>query len=514
MSSPPVDPWQVGETIEGLYAVREVFQGGMGLVYRVCHTGWNVDLAMKCPRPDWWEHEDAAGTFERECDVWINLGLHPHVATCHYVRRINHLPCIFAEFVDGGSLRDWILSRDLYRGGEHQALARILDVAIQFAWGLDFAHGHQLVHQDVKPGNVLLTRDGTAKVTDFGLAKVGRTQPHAAQTPLFVSAGGLTPAYCSPEQKAGAPLTIKTDIWSWAVSVLEMFTGGICWESGVVAKATLEEFCAHDFQMRSLPAMPRPLFDLLRFCFRSKPENRPANFQEISNRLREIYAEVHDEAYWREPPDAEFLAADALNNRAVSLLDVGRERDAMELFARALEADPLHPEATFNRGLVFLRKGRLAEEAFLSQLNRVCQADAANWLPKYLFAQVSAELGRREVALRALDKTEGQADDSAAALIDRFRQSLQPENASQKSGDSRQQFALAFPRSGAEHSRNAVKMKRLLEKARTAQTDKRTDDAIRYVARIRELPGFARHPDVQRLARALEMASDSEGASD
>jgi hypothetical protein len=70
--------------------------------------------------------------------VWINLGLHPHVATCHYVRRIEDVQCIFAEFVEGGTLREWIVSRKLYRAGEDIARARILDIAIQFAWGLDW----------------------------------------------------------------------------------------------------------------------------------------------------------------------------------------------------------------------------------------------------------------------------------------------------------------------------------------------------------------------------------------
>ena len=71
----------------------------------------------------------------------------------------------------GGSLSDWIKDGRLYEGAPEAALARILDIAIQFAWGLDYSHEQGLIHQDVKPANVMMTKDGLAKVTDFGLAR-------------------------------------------------------------------------------------------------------------------------------------------------------------------------------------------------------------------------------------------------------------------------------------------------------------------------------------------------------
>ena len=79
---------------------------------------------------------------------------------CYYVRRLLGAPRVFAEYVDGGSLHDWIRKGTLYRGGSREALKRILDIAVQFAWGLDFSHEQGLIHQDVKPANVMLTADG------------------------------------------------------------------------------------------------------------------------------------------------------------------------------------------------------------------------------------------------------------------------------------------------------------------------------------------------------------------
>src|SRR5437660_2674328 len=148
--------WKPGDVILGLYEVREIFTGGgRGLVYRVRHRGWGIDLAVKSPRPEYFLTEQDKADFEEEAKTWVNLSLHPHTVTCYYVRRLGGVPRVFAEYVAGGSLAQWIQSRKLYRGGHEKALARILDIAIQVAWGLQQAHEHGLIHRDVKPGNML-----------------------------------------------------------------------------------------------------------------------------------------------------------------------------------------------------------------------------------------------------------------------------------------------------------------------------------------------------------------------
>src|SRR5262245_42247559 len=139
--------WADGEVIEGLYEVLgKAGEGGFGVVYRVHHRDWNVDLAVKTPRAQRLSSETAMRNFETEAQTWVELGVHPHAVSCVYVRRIGGLPRVFAEWVDGGSLCDAIRSGRLYQGTHEQVLARILDIAIQFAWGLDFAHSRRLIH--------------------------------------------------------------------------------------------------------------------------------------------------------------------------------------------------------------------------------------------------------------------------------------------------------------------------------------------------------------------------------
>ena len=209
--------WQVGNVILDLYEITSLLgEGGMGKVFRVHHRGWNLDLAVKCPKASIFASQQGKDDYIREAETWINLGLHPHITCCYYVRMLGGVPRLFAECVEGGSLESWIEKGRLYEGGMEKALERILDIAIQFTWGLGYAHEQGLVHQDVKPHNVLMTPEGVVKVTDFGLAKAragGRENITAESNPL-VSGGLYTPAYCSPEQKRGEKLSVATDVWS------------------------------------------------------------------------------------------------------------------------------------------------------------------------------------------------------------------------------------------------------------------------------------------------------------
>lgn len=270
---PGADDWNPGAVILGLYDVQELCgEGGMGRVYRVRHRGWNADLAVKCPRPEWFATEAGKADFEREAATWVNLGLHPHVVTCHYVRRIGGVPRIFAEFVPGGSLadrlRDGRLPPDL-------ALA----VAVQAAWGLHFAHEQGLVHQDVKPANILLTAEAVAKVTDFGLARAhrsatGRQPGRPGQSRAVTAAGLCTPGYAAPEQLEGRPLTRRTDVWAWAVTLLELLTG-LRPRHGPSVPELLEEVS------RTGPALPPGVTTVLRACFRPEPAERPGSMAEL-----------------------------------------------------------------------------------------------------------------------------------------------------------------------------------------------------------------------------------------
>jgi WD40 repeat protein/serine/threonine protein kinase len=399
--------WQVGDVVLDLYEVTGILgEGGMGRVYRVRHRGWDVDLAVKTPLAAVLAAAGGADNFEREAETWVNLGLHPHTVSCYYVRRVDGVPRVFAEFVDGGSLYEWI------RDGRLRAVDQILDVAIQFAWGLHYAHDQGLVHRDVKPANLMLTADGAAKVTDFGLTRaramaVGAVGAGAGQTLMVAGGLGGTPAYMSPEQSAGRDLTRRTDLWSWALCVLEMFQGQRSWEFGVAAPDVLRAYLAQGSIVPGLPHMPPLVADLVKRCFHEDPDARPRSLWEAATVLYAAYEAATGHAYPRPEPQAGKDTADSLNNRAVSLLDLGREAEADPLWGRALRSQPHHLEATYNQVLRDWQAGGASDEEMLTRMGEAGKTHASSARVRQLLGRLQFAVGDYATAAKSFEDAVG-----------------------------------------------------------------------------------------------------------
>lgn len=375
--------YKKGVTILDTYRVESdaIESGGMGRVWRVHHTLWNVDLAMKRPRAEYFSGEESKQNFIRECDTWITLGLHPNIVSCYYVRLIDGIPTIFSEWMDGGDLAHAINSGTLYEYSEnHPDLVqeRILDIAIQFARGLYYAHEsrddsgnpQKLIHRDVKPGNVLLSKSGEVKVSDFGLTKAV-TQPMQGN-PADGTKGSCfkgTPAYCSAEQMDEKPLTLQTDLYSWAVSVMEMYRGSHPWANGVVAGMS----CRKYFADAKVP-VPTAMANLLERCLAARPDDRPRDFGLVIAELRAIYGMVTGKDYPREASQVAADTADSLNNRALSMLDLGKPEEAEKLWERALTIEPDNLDCVFNQSLYLWRLNRISDE----NVKLLCEVAAAN----------------------------------------------------------------------------------------------------------------------------------------
>jgi serine/threonine protein kinase len=218
----------IGETIGRYHVVEKLGQGGMGVVYKARDTLLGRFVALKALPPERASEPERRDRFVEEAKAASALQ-HPGIVAVYDVVRAEGLDFIVMEYVSGETLEQRMGQRAL-------PLSRGLRYAEQVADALARAHAAGIVHRDLKPSNVMVTEDDTAKILDFGLAKLTRAAFPADEAPT-VSAGHHrepvtregaivgTVAYMSPEQAAGRPVDSRTDVFSFGVLLYEMLTG-------------------------------------------------------------------------------------------------------------------------------------------------------------------------------------------------------------------------------------------------------------------------------------------------
>lgn len=390
-----------GEEILNTYVVRsDAIPGGMGSVWKVYHESWNVDLAMKRPLPRYFAEAGSQRKrkFIAECEHWINLGLHPNIVSCYYVREIGGVPTIFSEWMNGGSLKDRIKDGSLYEGTGKEVQLRILDAAIQAARGIRYSHENHLIHKDVKPGNLLLTKFWEVKVADFGLAKAQSildSEASGADAGSSMSSGpaadagssaGAAPSktarivegtlrYCPQEQAEGEEAQEWMDVYALAVTVLEMYTGERLWDSGAEVKNHCEEY----FDQAKIP-IPDSVRELIRSCVTEKI----SDLKGVEDALIEEYrlqavkgdseggdsSQSASEAggYSRPAPEKVMDTADSLNNRALSFMDLGKPDIAESIWNKVLETSPDHVYSVYNNLIQRWYRGKIDDLEVLDRL--------------------------------------------------------------------------------------------------------------------------------------------------
>ncbi len=207
----------VGETIAGRYELEEVVgHGGMSSVYRAHDSLLERYVALKVLHQQYNEDEDFVERFKREARSVAQLQ-HPNIVTVIDRGEEDGRQYIVFEFIDGENLKELVVRKG------RLAVRDALEIAVEVAQGLAFAHEHGLVHRDVKPQNVLLNGDGHAKVTDFGIARSLDVEHGVTQTGTVLG----TSNYIAPEQASGEPVDAHTDVYSLGIVLYEMLTGEV-----------------------------------------------------------------------------------------------------------------------------------------------------------------------------------------------------------------------------------------------------------------------------------------------
>ncbi len=260
-----------------VYVRSDPIPGGMSTIWKVRNLDWRINMAMKIPKLDGMPDPDAEKLredFIRECELWTDLGIYPYIVPCYFVAKEDDVIAAFSEWMKCGSLADKIKDGSLYEGTYEESIKRILKIAAEILMGLKYAHANGVIHKDIKPSNILFSDDGAARITDFGTSAS--------------SAAGFSKPYCSPEQAAGKELTEKTDIFSWALTLLEMLTGERCWEEGdkLCNSRYLDEILG-----KSRLELPHHLDNVIRECLFENPDERP-DAGNVAAILRGMFADL------------------------------------------------------------------------------------------------------------------------------------------------------------------------------------------------------------------------------
>jgi serine/threonine protein kinase len=207
-------PLQPGASFKGFEVLEVLGQGGMGVVYKARQQSLNRLVALKLLNSQLASSEEFSKRFDREAKILASLN-HPNVVQVHDFGREDGLLYIVMEHVDGSTLED------LMKKKRPADLPKFLAAVRDIARGLQRVHEAGLVHRDIKPSNLLLAKDGTAKISDFGLAVETEEVQKLTQSGMFVG----TPHYVSPEHAQGKKVDGRSDLYSLGVILFEGFAG-------------------------------------------------------------------------------------------------------------------------------------------------------------------------------------------------------------------------------------------------------------------------------------------------
>jgi Tol biopolymer transport system component len=269
-----------GSRLDSYEIIAPLGAGGMGEVYRARDPVLKRDVAIKVLPADWSRDPERLHRFELEAQATAALN-HPNIVSIFHVGRHDGCPYIVTELLQGETLRD-----RLRRGPMRPREA--CDCGVDVARGLAAAHDAGVVHRDMKPENLFLTKDGRLKILDFGLAKLTEPEPASADgttatLPQHTEPGQVsgTVGYMAPEQVRGHAADPRSDIFAFGVVLYEMITGKRAFRKGTSAE-TLSAILNEEPPplAQSVENLPPALQRIVSRCLEKKPERR---FQHASD---------------------------------------------------------------------------------------------------------------------------------------------------------------------------------------------------------------------------------------
>lgn len=314
-----------GTYLQGRYEILEkIGSGGMSVVYKAkCHT-LNRLVAIKVLKEEFASDENFVSKFKMEAQAAARLS-HPNIVNVYDVVDEENLHYIVMELIEGITLKSYIEKKELLDSKE------AIGIAIQVAQGIAAAHEQHIIHRDIKPQNMIISKDGKVKVADFGIARAVSSQT------VNSSAAVGSVHYISPEQARGGYCDERSDIYSFGITLYEMVTGRVPFEGDntvAVALAHLEDPVVPpgDYNPQVYPGLE----DIILKCTKKKPDRRYGSMEEVIHDLRRVLMDPECDIYQNEEIEE---GGDPYQTRPISKDELSQIRDHHRRKSRETGAD-------------------------------------------------------------------------------------------------------------------------------------------------------------------------------
>jgi serine/threonine protein kinase len=345
--------FKVGDTIEQRFEVEQVRRGFMGIVYIAHDRQRRRRVAIKTFQNKFLWDDEAITRFNAEAELWVRLGNHPNIVRAYDLRTFLGKPHVVAEYVHGGPLRTLV---------GHLQLQEAIDYAIQICWGMSYAvERAAILHRDIKPDNIMVTLDGQAKVTDFGLARVLPTWQWAdhlrdlrspasrIRTPPPDVLGGTLP-YMAPEAIEGSiHVGVWTDIYAFGVMLYELFTGKLPFDSMRDESLIRMHFHVEPRDPRDIkPTLHKGATHIVMRCLAKRPADRYQSFKEVEEDLQLLRKHLFSERFVSRWPTNSDNEHERWTEMGLAHMDMNEYSEALSCFRQALNIDDSRADSWLN----------------------------------------------------------------------------------------------------------------------------------------------------------------------
>ena len=284
---------KIGMLIADRYEVLEkTGTGGMSVVYRAKDHKLNRTVAIKVLKQEFSDNANFVSKFRVEAQAAAGL-MHPNIVNVYDVGEEKGMYYIVMEYVDGITLKKYIEKKSRLTTKE------AISIAIQVSMGLQAAHNNHVIHRDIKPQNIMISRDGKVKVTDFGIAK-------AATSNTITSNVMGSVHYTSPEQARGGYSDERSDIYSLGITLFEMLTGRVPFNGETTVAIAIKHIQSPMPSPREfVPDIPRSVEQIVLKCCEKSPDRRYQNMTELIADLKQSLIHPNDDFVKIINPDEE-----------------------------------------------------------------------------------------------------------------------------------------------------------------------------------------------------------------